>query len=216
MTDYNLTVDSTPQDIPVQVTITDKADWILTPTTRTYVSGTSITLNASKTCYLTDKVYSFDHWTITGGSDSTDIKQTLTLSATKTYTAIFLETGYYPVRDPSRRSWKYDKKNDGEVAQIRTIALKPLMVDRMQSTATEQDVLEMQVSKIIHKTGIVGMMIHHYRNFSQELYSLKKRFTSESLNTEAQITANKWLSRGLDPDLLIEIASQMGITITSP
>jgi hypothetical protein len=87
------------------------------------------------------------------------------------------------------------------------------MVDRQQQTATEQDILEMQVSKILHPLGLAGLFIHHYRNFSQELYSLKKRFTSLSLNTEGQIMAQKWQTRGLDPDILTEIALQMGITI---
>jgi hypothetical protein len=101
-----------------------------------------------------------------------------------------------------------------EVYQIRTIALKPMMVEQQEATTAEQARIEQILSKILHPKGLSGIMIHHYRNYSQELYSLKKRFTSESLNTEASILAKKWVDRGLDPDILTEIAEAFGVTIT--
>jgi hypothetical protein len=222
MTSYSLTIDSSPQGIPVQVTTPDKADWIMTPTTRSYEDTTTLTIKAPiNAVLLVDDIntgYGFQDWTLPDLSKDTANIQTVTVSEDATFTADYLATAYYPVRHPARRSAKYTAKmgsaTSEQVAQSRTIALKPLMVDMQQTTATEQATLEFMIHSIVHDLGITGIFIHHYRNFSQELYSLKKRFTTLTLQKEAQISANRWQTKGLDKDILTEIALRMGITIT--
>jgi hypothetical protein len=213
MATHDLTIESTPTGIPVQVTREGNAYWISTPTTITCEDDEELTIKGKLDYVESNTGYAFTSWTIGGGSSSTNILQEITMDNDYTYTALYTETAYYPVRDPARRASKYEAKNDEEVAAIRTTALKPMMVSQVKVTATEQVELERTVARILHATGIPGIFIHHYRNFSQELYSLKKRFTSESLNTEGKIIAEKWVTRGLDPDLLTEIATVMQVTI---
>jgi len=209
-----LTVNSTPEGIPVQITTPDKAYWIITNTTVDLEDGITVYLKAVNSYYSSGTGYGFTSWKLDSGTPSSDPLLEITMNANHTAEATYTAIGYYPVRNPSRRHTKYEKKTDEEVAQIRTIALKPMMVDQVQTTAPEQDRLEATVARILHPKGLSGIMIHHYRNFSQELYGLKRKFTDESLNTEASIIARKWKDRGLNEDILKEIATALGITIT--
>ena len=214
MVDYTLTVESEPSGIAMQILALDKSYWITTDTTLTFPAGTVITVLApysvGQPIGTTEKGFRFEKWE----NGSTDVKRTLTLTANTTIKATYTKLTYFPVRNMDRRKQKYEAKVNDEVYQIRTIALKPMMVEQQEATTSEQAAIELTLSKILHPKGLSGIIIHHYRNFSQELYSLKKRFTSESLNTEASILAKKWKARGLDPDILTEIAEAFGITIT--
>ena len=131
------------------------------------------------------------------------------LELTAEYT---LESSFL-TRSPSRRATKLQAKTDEEVAQIRTTALKPLQVKNQAITSYEQTHMETKLGTVLCRLGIVGNDQHHYRNFAQELYGLKRTFTDLTLQNEASLRAQKWLARGLVPSILVKTAQLQGLDI---
>jgi hypothetical protein len=213
MVNYNLTVESSPQGIAFKLTVSGQVLWVTSPKTLSFPTGTVIEVVAPKTVGqpvgTTEKNWVFKNWE----DGSITVKRTITLTADTTITASYDKLAYIPVRRPERRSQKFTAKVDDAVYQLRTIYLKPMMVEQQDETATEQANLEAVLSKILHPKGLAGIMIHHYRNYSQELFSLRRRFTAETLNFEATALAQKWIKRGLNANILKEIASAFGIKI---
>jgi hypothetical protein len=214
MVNYNLTVDSSPQGIAFKLYAADQVLWVTSPKTLAFPENTVIEVTApmsvGQPVGTTERNWVFKNWE----DGSTEVKRTITLTADTTITATYDKLVYIPVRRPERRSQKFTAKVDEAVYQLRTIYLKPIMVEQQDETAAEQASMEIVLGKILHPKGLTGIMIHHYRNFSQELFSLRRRFTGETLNTEASILAQKWVKRGLDADILKEVAAAFGVTLT--
>ena len=214
MAEYRLTINSSPQGVAFKLFVAGQVLWVVSPKTLTYPAGTVIEVTAPKTVGqpigTTERNFVFVKWE----DGSVNVKRTITLTADKEITASYDRLIYIPVRRPERRSQKFEAKVDEEVYQIRTTFLKPMMVEQQDETAAEQTQIELVLSRILHPKGLTGIMIHHYRNFSQELFSLRRRFTKETLNREASILAEKWVKRGLDIEVLREIAAAFGVTIT--
>jgi len=145
----------------------------------------------------------------------TETRVEFTLTANTRALATYEVVTYFPVRDPFRRGRKYEGKVDHEVYERRFHALRDMMVEQVRATASEQYDLEVTVGRILHAKGVYGTWIHHYRNFSQELYSLKRRFEDLSLAKEAALVIKKWKERGLDEAILKEIAKALGVPLSS-
>jgi hypothetical protein len=210
MVEYTLTLDSKPQGIMMMVEADGWTTQIMTPWSRAFPADTNITITAASYGVVEQKGYIFVKWQ----DGASSVKRTLTLTADTTLTADYEEITYYPTRNPARRKGKFEAKVDHEVYQKRIYALKNIMTDQVKITAAQQEQLERMVGAYLNSLGLTGIQLHHYRNFSQELFSLKRRFQNESLTTEATIAAQKWAQRGLDTEILTKIASLLGITIT--
>jgi hypothetical protein len=210
MVEYTLTLDSKPQGVMMMVEADGWTSQIMTPWSRAFPAGANIAITAASYGVVEAKGYIFVKWQ----DGATDVKRTLTLTADTTLTADYEEITYYPTRNPARRKGKFAAKVDHEVYQKRIYALKPIMTDQVKITAAQQEQLERLVGAYLNSLGLTGIQLHHYRNFSQELFSLKRRFQDESLTTEATIAAQKWTQRGLNPTHLQKIAALLGITIT--
>lgn len=117
------------------------------------------------------------------------------------------------VKHAEYRQDKYIKKIIPEVVKERFDIQKQLMLEQASIIFAEQTALEEKVGKILNEKNLYGLTIHHYRNFSQELYSLSKRFENGTLNKEATLLAKKWLARGLDINILKEIAKLFNIIL---
>jgi hypothetical protein len=210
MVEYTLMLDSKPQGIMMMIEADSWTTQIMTPWSRAFPEGANITITAASYGVVEQKGCIFVKWE----DGPTSVKRTLTLTADTTLTADYEEITYYPTRNPARRKGKFEAKVDHEVYQKRIYALKPIMTDQVKITAAQQEQLERMVGAYLNSLGLSGIQLHHYRNFSQELFSLKRRFQDESLTTEATITAQKWAQRGLNTDILTKIAALLGITIT--
>lgn len=119
------------------------------------------------------------------------------------------------VRSASTRSTKYEKKLDGDVWNYRTTAIKDMMIEQVHMRYAEQAENERKIKRYLEAIGFYGIQQHHYMNFGQELYSLDRTFSEETLRMEAEITADKWLRRGLNATHLVAIARLFGINLTS-
>jgi hypothetical protein len=120
------------------------------------------------------------------------------------------------VRPPEYRQSKYTAKIDPDVIKDRITKEKDFMAEQTSSVFTNQEQFETQVGKMLNELGLYGIQLHHYRNFSQELFSLKRRFWNETLKKEATLLAKKWKSRGLEEDVLVKVAQFFGIELITP
>lgn len=214
MVDYDLIMQSTPTGVEMKVSALGESEFIVTNKTRTYASGTVIEVIAPPTVGellgSPDMGWRFLKWE----NASKDPKRTITLTVETTIIATYEYMEYYPTRHPVHRYDKFFGKVDEEVYGLRTTALKPMMVEQMSVVAAQQDTLERLVGTYLNAQGLYGTELHHYRNFSQELYGLTRIFKAASLNAEASLKGQKWKDRGLDPVHLQKIADLFNITLT--
>jgi len=214
MVDYDLTIQSEPTGIEMSVKALFFSQWIVTNKTLTYADGTVIDVIAPDVCGepkgTTEKGFKFIKWE----NDSIDRKRSVTLTADITIIAYYEKQDYYPVRHYDKRDAKFSAKVDEEVYAMRTTALKPMMVEQQEVTSAQQVHMEKLVGDYLNKQSLYGIKIHHYRNFSNELFRLKRLFKNEVLNKEASLKAEKWKTRGLEQTHLENIAKLYGITLT--
>jgi hypothetical protein len=210
MVEYALSLDSSPQGVILAVEAPGYSTLAKTPWSRKFPENTQVKITALNWAEVDKVGYSFVSWT----DGARDLVRTITLTADTSLTAEYAQVDYYPTRNPSRRAKKYTAKTDYEVAQKRVYSLKTLMINNVKTAYTEQAQLEQQVGKYLNSLGLPGIIIHHYRNYSQQLFALKRKFTDQSLSTEATIAAKKWKTRGLDQRHLENIAKILGITLS--
>ena len=187
--------------------------------------GEPVTVQAPKTAQdgsITNtppdlKSYRFSRFKLESSPPSFDQTWTGTPSDGDTLHVYYDEILSYQTRSPTRRATKLQAKTDEEVAQIRTTALKPLQVKNQAITSYEQTGMETKLGTVLCALGIVGNDQHHYRNFAQEIWGLKRTFTQLTLTNEAKLRANKWYARGLTWATLQTTAKLQGIDIgTAP
>jgi len=226
LVDYTLSIQSDPTGIEIQIQVSGESYFRVTPYTLTKPDGTSITLIAPKTVGepqgTEERAWSFTKWKDNGTVIATTVNTTLTLDADKTRKAYYEQLTYFPTRNPSRRASKFEGKADEDVMKLRTDALKSMMVEQQEVTTAQQERLEKTVGDVMQGEGLYGMQLHHYRNFSQELYGLTRLFRGDTLNKEASLKAEKWRTRLVadgQPDATVKsrlqkIANIYGITLT--
>lgn len=226
MVTFTLTIHSAPEGIQMSAFYLGQTQWFLTsgitPKVITVESGTVITVTAPDVCgepVETDqKGFYFVNWTGDISGTPTARQQQVTVGANKVITANYEQQTYYPTRTPERRATKFEHKvastDAGDVIASRITALKPMMVEQQAETSAQQERIETKVGKYLNDQGLYGTELHHYRNFSQELYGVSRLFTSATLDKEGSLRAQKWKDRGLLSSHLIAIGKLMGITIT--
>jgi hypothetical protein len=120
------------------------------------------------------------------------------------------------VRPATRRRQKYEAKIDPDVLRSRILAFKSAMTEQMDEKASELATLETQVKSILEAqtTTIYSPFIPMYLNVGRELYRLSKKFGGKTFEGEAVAVLDKWKTRGLNKDVLSEIAGLFGVTYT--
>jgi len=118
------------------------------------------------------------------------------------------------VRSATTRSTKYDKKLRGSVWNQRFTDLKDIMVEQVNAQYAIQVFYETKIKAYLERTGMYGILAHHYLNYGYRLWALSRTFTGQTLRMEAEQEAAKWMRRGLNPTHLIEIAKLFGINLT--
>jgi len=214
MTDYTVTIQSVPEGIEMSVKAGNSVEWIITNKSKIYTDITSIEVTAPNVAgepqETPDKYFKFIKW----DDNSTARKRTVDISGSPTIIATYDQQTYFPTRRPDRRKEKFEDKADEEVYKIRTTALKNMMVEQQEVTTAQQEWLEKRVGDILEGEDIYSIELHHYRNFSQELYGLSRLFKGATLNKEASLKAQKWKTRGLTEARLQKIANLFNITLT--
>jgi hypothetical protein len=112
------------------------------------------------------------------------------------------------------RQKKYEAKVSGDVIKARIDALKSVMTEQTSERFADLQNVEETVKSIVEPAGQPTILIPHYMNFGRQLYSLSQRFSGATLNTEAKLVFEKWKARGLNVNILKEIAAAFGIDTT--
>jgi len=214
LVDYTLTVQSTPTGVEFKASALGQSYFRVTNIGLKYASGTVIEIIMPQTVGepqgCEERGWYFKEW----DNGSKDCKRSVTLSGDTTIVATYEQQKYFPTRNPTRRAEKFEGKADEDVAQIRITALKPMMVEQQETTTAQQARLEELVGNYLQTQDLYGTDIHHYRNYSQELWALTRLFKGVTLQKEAQLKHDKWEARGLNTTHLQAIAKLLGITVT--
>jgi len=220
MPDRTLTLESSPTGIQVSVHVGPYVEWLVTNTSKTVPDGTDITVTVPdvvgepQTCE--ELAWRFSQSTVDAASPSTNRVRTVSMGADHTFLATYLQQLYFPTRSHTRRKAKFEAKADEEVMELRITALKSMMVRQQIDTTAEQAEMERQVGRYLNSLDLFGHELHNYRNFSQELYGLKRVHTDVTLSKEAGLKAQKWVNRNLDSDILEGVARILGVPLIWP
>jgi len=220
MVDYDLIIQSDPTGIEANVSYGTQSLWVLTNKTLSLPENTVVTIKFPNTVGepvgTTERGWRFVkiEWNTT--PITAERKVTVTMTSNITVKAYYEQQLYFPTRNPDRRKRKFEGKADEEVAKLRIQNLKTMMVEQQESTTAQQETMERLVGEYLNAQTLYGIEVHHYRNFSQELYGLTRLFKGVTLNKEASLKAQKWKSRGLSQTHLENIAKLFGITLTFP
>lgn len=116
------------------------------------------------------------------------------------------------VRDASKRLKKYEDKVDADVQAKQTRALKPGMVRAQGRYFPQMVTVEQRIKILVEAQGVSTLQVRDYLNYGRELYELTSKFSSQTLNSEAQNRLDKWTARGLDGTTLYNIAKLFGLS----
>jgi len=117
------------------------------------------------------------------------------------------------VRKAEYRYRKYKGKIDPDVIAGRFDALKAHMDIMVAGEFPKLVEFEMKTKAILTKHGVYSWQFPFYYNVAREMYAKAKKFAGDTLVALAQIIANKWVTRGLNADIVAEIIALFGITI---
>jgi len=116
------------------------------------------------------------------------------------------------VRKATLRIKKFDVKIDHDVVRDRFLKLKPLMVEQEGEVFSALERFENETKQLLESKGVPVYQIPYYLCYMRELYKkVARSFTSETLKNEELAIRTKWVNRGLDNDILMDIARLFGI-----
>jgi len=123
------------------------------------------------------------------------------------------------VRDPVRRAQKYERKIDADAIRLRFEAQRDFMATQQNVMLPSLTNIETAVKQIVEKPP-AGITVYtwqepFYYNVGREIFGKVRRFTGDVLKQEVQLICNKWVSRGLNSELVMKIAALFGIEITA-
>jgi len=117
------------------------------------------------------------------------------------------------MRDSVFMTRKYEAKIDGDVLKARIDAQKSSMVEQVQALFAEQHEVIRKAKIVAETAGVPPHELVAYENFARECYRIGKTFSGVTKTNEVNTAFEKWVSRGLDGDILADIAELCGETI---
>jgi len=118
------------------------------------------------------------------------------------------------VRDPVRRTAKYNVKIDPDSVQARYEGMKTVMVEQVGHRFPELTAFEAKAKAILDYYGVSVIKIPFYLSWVREVYRLIKTHPGETAATEAGYLKGKWVSRGLTDAILKDLVKTIfGITL---
>ena len=106
------------------------------------------------------------------------------------------------MRTTEQRAGKYDKKIIGRVL--------PGQSTHFTSAVQRQVDIEQRIKIILAKNHVPSIYNHFYMNFAKKLNQIFEKHKQGTAETEDFIEENKWVARGLDPNILWEIKKEVG------
>jgi len=118
------------------------------------------------------------------------------------------------VRDPFRRTAKYNVKIDPAGVSARFEGMKTMMVEQVGHRFPELVVIEAKAKAILDYWGVSVIKIPFYLSWVRQVFKLVRVHPGETAKTEAGYLKSKWVSRGLDDTICKDLVKNIfGITL---
>jgi hypothetical protein len=119
--------------------------------------------------------------------------------------------------DPVKRAANWEAKYNTESVKQSLDRLRPDMSKRYQAAVARLCIMENDVRQVLNAESVSTMLYVPYLNFGRQLYKLSagRSIAGDSLALEAQVLLNKWAARGLNPDVLAVVRTQV-FNISAP
>ena len=113
--------------------------------------------------------------------------------------------------DPNQRptAWKI-KTNTGRVKETLD-TLRPDMLKHYEAAVASLCEMETTARQTLNAAGVHTIMYVPYLNYARQLYKLSRQqgISGESFALGAEVLLDKWAARGLNPNVLAAIRTQV-------
>jgi hypothetical protein len=113
--------------------------------------------------------------------------------------------------DPTRRIEAWKAKTTPERTKQVLEARQAVMQQRYEAVMTQLCAMETQVKTVLNAQGVHTSLYVPYLNFGRQLWKMTRQqdIAGESFAMAAQVLLGKWQARGLDPDILAAIRTEV-------
>ncbi|MEO0082264.1 MAG: hypothetical protein ABIL25_08240 [candidate division WOR-3 bacterium] len=111
---------------------------------------------------------------------------------------------------PEKRVMQWDRKYNVGRAMAAIEDQRPKMLERYEAAITALCNVEQMTREVLNERAIQTINYVWYLDYARQLFKLtRKNVAGDSLALAAKVLLDKWQSRGLDPDVLAAIRSQV-------
>jgi len=113
--------------------------------------------------------------------------------------------------DVTRRLSRWKAKYSPDIAAQTTARIFDDMTARYEASVLALSTMETDTKQVLSASGIDTMFIVFYLDFARQLFRLSRSRTisGPTLAKEAQVLLEKWQNRGLRPDVLAAIRTDV-------
>jgi len=113
--------------------------------------------------------------------------------------------------DVTRRISRWKAKFSPDIAAQTTARIYADMTERYQASMVALCTMETETKQVLSASGIDTMYIVFYLDYARQLFRLShgRSISGPTLAKEAQVLLEKWQSRGLRPDVLAAIRTDV-------
>jgi hypothetical protein len=113
--------------------------------------------------------------------------------------------------DVTRRLSRWKAKYSPEIAAQTTARIYADMSARYEASVVALSTMETDTKQVLSASGIDTMYIVFYLDFARQLFKLShgRTISGPTLAKEAQVLLEKWQNRGLRPDVLAAIRTDV-------
>jgi len=115
------------------------------------------------------------------------------------------------MKDSVRRKENWEAKYNLDRVKQTLEAKRASMAARYEAAIAGMCVKETKVRETLNACGVNTIQYVPYLNFGRQLYKLttQREIAGDSAAIEAQVLLEKWASRGLDPDVLATVRTEV-------
>ena len=113
--------------------------------------------------------------------------------------------------DPNQRLMNWQIKTDTGRMKETLDTLRPDMLKRFEAAVVSLCEMETKARQTLNAAGVPTIMYVPYLNYARQLYKLSRQqsISGESFALSAQVLLDKWSARGLNPNVLAAIRTQV-------
>ena len=113
--------------------------------------------------------------------------------------------------DVTRRISRWKAKFSPDIAAQTTARIYADMTERYEASVVALTTMETETKQVLSASGIDTLYIVFYLDYARQLFRLShgRSISGPTLAKEAQVLLEKWQSRGLRPDVLAAIRTDV-------